>query len=262
MAGVELNIVSTAKIAEPVSSNAPAQEAIRRTPEVKTADAARVKQQVEAEKPKKKTEPKRQEAALENVVARSKDGDTVQVSEDGATELEESREGIVVAESAEASYEPEKEENFSIERPEIQETERPEIELPEVETPEITLLGSGEDEVDGPPFNEYSTGQMEAFYQDGDISAYTYNTEISRREALHEQIMEENREFGDKMSEVTQTASRVEQSDFAVETAVNSESKIDVKDRLDAVNSTDDAQKAATRASEEEGRLWDYQLRA
>jgi hypothetical protein len=255
MAGVELNIVSTAKMAEPVSSNAPMRETIRRNSDVKTADAATIKQQVEAEKTKETKEPKRQEAdTLENVVARSEDGDTVQVSKDGAEELKESREGAVVYEAEEASYEPEKEEDFSI--------ERPEIEPPVVETPEVVLLGSDEDEVDGPPFNEYSTGQMEALYQDGDISAYTYNTEISRREALHEQIMEENREFDEDMSELTKNASRVEQTDFTVEAAINSESKFDVKDRLDAVNSTDEARKAAARASEEEGRLWDYQLRA
>lgn len=255
MAGVELNIVSTAKMAEPVSSNAPMRETIRRNSDVKTADAATIKQQVEAEKTKETKEPKRQEAdTLENVVARSEDGDTVQVSKDGAEELKESREGAVVYEAEEASYEPEKEEDFSI--------ERPEIEPPVVETPEVVLLGSDEDEVDGPPFNEYSTGQMEALYQDGDISAYTYNTEISRREALHEQIMEENREFDEDMSELTKNASRVEQTDFTVEAAIKSESKFDVKDRLDAVNSTDEARKAAARASEEEGRLWDYQLRA
>ena len=255
MAGGELNIVSTAKMAEPVSSNAPRRETIRRNSDVKTADAATIKQQVEAEKTKETKEPKRQEAdTLENVVARSEDGDTVQVSEDGAAELKESREGAVVYEAEEASYEPEKEEDFSI--------ERPEIEPPVVETPEVVLLGSDEDEVDGPPFNEYSTGQMEALYQDGDISAYTYNTEISRREALHEQIMEENREFDEDMSELTKNASRVEQTDFTVEAAIKSESKFDVKDRLDAVNSTDEARKAAARASEEEGRLWDYQLRA
>jgi len=255
MAGVELNIVSTAKMAEPVSSNAPMRETIRRNSDVKTADAATIKKQVEAEKTKETKEPKRQEAdTLENVVARSEDGDTVQVSKDGAEELKESREGAVVYEAEEASYEPEKEEDFSI--------ERPEIEPPVVETPEVVLLGSDEDEVDGPPFNEYSTGQMEALYQDGDISAYTYNTEISRREALHEQIMEENREFDEDMSELTKNASRVEQTDFTVEAAIKSESKFDVKDRLDAVNSTDEARKAAARASEEEGRLWDYQLRA
>lgn len=255
MAGVELNIVSTAKMAEPVSSNAPMRETIRRNSDVKTADAATIKQQVEAEKTKETKEPKRQEAdTLENVVARSEDGDTVQVSKDGAEELKESREGAVVYDAEEASYEPEKEEDFSI--------ERPEIEPPVVETPEVVLLGSDEDEVDGPPFNEYSTGQMEALYQDGDISAYTYNTEISRREALHEQIMEENREFDEDMSELTKNASRVEQTDFTVEAAIKSESKFDVKDRLDAVNSTDEARKAAARASEEEGRLWDYQLRA
>lgn len=263
MAGVELNIVSTAKMAEPVSSNAPMRETIRRNSDVKTADAATIKQQVEAEKSKETKEPKRQEAdTLENVVARSEDGDTVQVSEDGAAELKESREGAVVYEAEEASYEPEKEEDFSIERPDIKAIERPEIESPVVETPEVVLLGSDEDEVDGPPFNEYSTGQMEALYQDGDISAYTYNTEISRREALHEQIMEENREFDEDMSELTKNASRVEQTDFTVEAAIKSESKFDVKDRLDAVNSTDEARKAAARASEEKGRLWDYQLRA
>jgi hypothetical protein len=262
MAGVELNIVSAANLTTQVSSNAPAQENIRRTPEVSTAEAAKVRKQDEAEKTRRQDD-----ATLENVVARSKDGDTVQVSDDGATELEESREGSVVSELKEATaYEPneDKEENFVIDRPEIAEIEKPEIELPEKseEKSEETLLGSEEQEVDGPPFNEYSSGQLEAFYQDGDISAYTYSTEMDRREALREEVIEENRAFDKEMTEVSSVASRVEQESFAVDTAVNSESKIDVKERLAAVNNTDDDKKAAARVSEEEGRLWDYQLRA
>lgn len=271
MAGVELNVVSTANMAKPVSSNAPTRETIRRTPEIKTAESVEVKstQQDEA----KKINTSNQEP-LENVVARSEYGDTVQVSDDGALELEESRQGIVTAEenAPEKASENEKEENFSIERPEIVEIERPEIVLPEVEAPEVELLGSQEVEVEGPPFNEYSSGQMEAFYQDGDISEYTYETEISRRQALHEEIMEENTAFNNQMTEVTASAARTAQADFAIDAALDSESKFDLKDRMTAVNGptentkaavdTNDNQKIAARATEEEGRLWDYQLRA
>ncbi len=271
MAGVELNVVSTANMAKPVSSNAPTRETIRRTPEIKTADTVKVQKQDEAEKPKLN----KKEESLENVVARSEYGDTVQVSEDGANELEESRQGAVVAEEGEASYlanEKDNEENFSIERPEIAEIEKPEIVLPEVKTPEVELLGSQEVEVEGPPFNEYSSGQMEAFYQDGDISEYTYDTEISRRKALHDEIMEENSAFTNKMSEVTASAARAEQADFAIDAALDSESKFDIKDRMTAVNGKDGSSKAsvaidedrkiAARVTEEEGKLWDYQLRA
>ena len=261
MAGMNLNIVSTANMAKPVSSNAPTRETIRRTPEIKTSDTVEVKtkQPEEVEKPKTA-----EHETLENVVARSEYGDTVQVSDDGASELEESRQGIVTAEDRESAYADEKEENFSIERPELVEIERPEIVLPETKekAPEVELLGSGEVVVEGPPFNEYSSGQLEAFYQDGEISEYTYESEINRRKTLHDEILEETKAFTNEMTEVTADASRTQQADFAIEAAIGSESKYDLKDRMDAINSTDESRKAQARVSEEEGRLWDYQLRA
>ena len=54
MAGMNLNIVSTANMTKPVSSDAPTRAAIRRTPEIKTADTveAKTKQQDETEKSK------------------------------------------------------------------------------------------------------------------------------------------------------------------------------------------------------------------
>jgi len=253
MAGVELNTVSTANTTVQVSSNAPVRETIRRTSDVNTAEIAKEKTQKEAADTRQ-----REEDLLENVVARSEHGDTVQVSDDGATELEESREGTVIAEDTSAENTKatanESEENFII--------EQPKIELPEIEKPKIQLPDEQEHEVDGPPFSGYSSSQLEAFYQQGEISAYAYDAEMSRREELREELLDENRSFGDRMAEISGVAERTIQANFAVESAINSESKIDLKDRLDAVNSIDESRKAAARISEEEGRLWDYQLRA
>ena len=260
MAGMNLNIVSTANMTKPVSSDAPARETIRRTPEIKTADTveAKTKQQDETEKSKNVNQ-----ETLENVVARSEYGDTVQVSDDGANELEESRQGIVTAEGRELVYAGD-EEDFSIERPEVVEIERPEIVLPETKekVPEDTHLESDEMTVEGPPFNGYSSEQLEAFYQAGKISEYTYESEMDRRKVLHDEIIEETKAFTNEMTEVTADASRVQRTDFAIETAINSESKFDIKDRMDAINSADESRKAQARITEEEGRLWDYQLRA
>ena len=237
MAGVEL-----------VSSNAPAQEAIRRTSEVKVENTTKT---IEPEQVQKVKEPDHHEE-LENVVARSEDGDTVQVSDDGAEELVESREGAVVAETEEPVAVTRPETDFEIEAPEIVEIETPEIEIPEETT----------EEVDGPPFSGYTSQELQALYQQGMISAYTYNNEVERREAILEAAMGENEEINEEISGISAASNRLAQADFAIETAVNSESKISLDDRLDAVNSTIENEKTQARITEEAGKLWDYQLRA
>lgn len=224
MAGIELNTVATANAQiQQVSSNAPAQENIRRTSEVKADDTVKVKEKEE----------------LENVVARSEDGDTVQVSEDGATELEESLEGTVIAETTEtdrASAEDRKEFDFEIERPVVS--------------------------MDDPPYGEYTTSELETMYQQGEISEYSYNSEMERRESIREAAMGENEEFSKEMGALNSEAQRAEEMNFAIDTAINSESKIDLNDRLAAVDRSVEKEKNQARITEEEGRLWDYQLRA
>ena len=175
-------------------------------------------------------------------MARSEDGDTVQVSEDGATELEESLEGTVIAETTEpaettrASVENREDLDFEIERPEIS--------------------------TDDPPYGEYTTSELETMYQQGEISAYSYNSELERRESIREAAMGENEEFSKEMSALNSEAQRTKEANFALDTAINSESKIDLNDRLAAVDRSVEKEKDQARITEEEGRLWDYQLRA
>ncbi|MCR4674630.1 MAG: hypothetical protein K5675_06445 [Lachnospiraceae bacterium] len=250
MAGIELNnAVSTiATPTQQVSSNAPAQESIRRTSEV-NADTAKVKAddaaKARAEDAAKTKE--RHEKELENVVARSKDGDTVQVSDDGATELSESKDGIVVAESVEL-VDNRTEPDYEIELPEA----------PEIVVPETT----DSFEIDGPPYGGYTAQQLETSYQQGEISAYAYNSELERRAAIREAAMGEVEETSEELGGLDAESERVEQADFAIETAVESDSKIDIEDRMEAINQTVENERTQARLTEEEGRLWDYQLRA
>lgn len=243
MTGIEVNTVSNVNTpALPVSSNAPAQESIRRTSEVKAENAV-------------KEQPKVQPGEeLDHVVARSKDGDTVQVSDDGATELEESLEGAVIAESTVELPESRVEFDFEI--------EAPEIELPELEKPEVVVYDDTADVNAEPPFGKYTTQQLEMMYQQGAISAYNYNAELERRESIREAAMGENEAFTEEMAALSETASRIEQVNFAIEIAVQSDSKIDLNDRLKVVDAAAEKTKDLARMSEEEGRLWDYQLRA
>lgn len=242
MTGIELNkAVSTVTTpTQQVSSNAPAQESIRRTSEVKTDDTAKAKE--------------RHEAELENVVARSKDGDTVQVSDDGATELTESKDGIVVSEKENLAKDERVEYDFEIEKPEIPETEAPK---PEVKT-EITDTGAMEEE----SYARYTEEELEVSYQQGEISAYAFNIEMERREALREAAMGESEELNETMGTLEEEENRTQQTDFAIDTALESESTIDIDDRLEIINRNAEAQRTQARITEEEGRLWDYQLRA
>ncbi len=243
MAGIELNTIATANAqTQQVSSNAPAQENIRRTSEVKAEDTAKVKAEDAAKVKAEDTARAKEKEELENVVARSEDGDTVQVSEDGATELEESLEGTVIAETTEPA---------ETTRTSVENREEPDF---EVERPVIST--------DDPPYGEYTTSELETMYQQGEISAYSYNSELERRESIREAAMGENKEFSKEMSALNSEAQRTKEANFAIDTAINSESKIDLNDRLAAVDRSVEKEKNQARITEEEGRLWDYQLRA
>lgn len=247
MAGIELNTVSAVNTtAQQVSSDAPVRESIRRT-EIKPEEATKVQSE--------DSSGVSTEEELDNVVARSKDGDTVQVSDDGATELEESLEGAVIAETDAQASESRREYDFEI--------EAPEVEVVEVETPQTVLPKEDTSDANAePPFGKYTSQQLEMMYQQGAISPYNYNAELERRENILKAAMGEAEEFSRDMGVLNETSRRVEQVDFAVKSAINSESKIDLSDRLKAVDTATEKTKTQARVTEEEGRLWDYQLRA
>ena len=74
--------------------------------------------------------------------------------------------------------------------------------------------------------------------------------------------MSENEAFSEEMGALNETAYRIELANFAIDTAAQSDSKIDLNDRLKAVDTAAEKTKDQARVTEEEGRLWDYQLRA
>ncbi|MCR4798480.1 MAG: hypothetical protein K5853_08550 [Lachnospiraceae bacterium] len=288
MAGIELNNMlntPTNRMAE-VSSNAPAQESIRRTSEITSGEKATETEKQPDTKEAMKKAAEAREAALENVVARSEDGDTVQVSEDGETELSESTEGNVRAESSDDAAKPTlREDNFEVKAEEDQEraaeiaeraaenakkAQEAAEKAAEIarETIEATQEKAAQEEaeaaedkvvVNGPPFPGYTEQQLETMYLQGDISRADFTTEESRREEIKESVAEENSSVNEDMAQVTAAGRRAQQVDFAIETALESESEIDIETRLAAVSENE---KNQSRMAEEAGKLWDYQLRA
>ena len=279
MAGIELNNMlntPTNRMAE-VSSNAPAQESIRRTSEITSGEKATETEKQPDTKEAMKKAAEAREAALENVVARS---------EDGATELSESTEGNVRAESSDEAAKPTlREDNFEVKAEENQEraaeiaeraaenakkAQEAAEKAAEIarETIEATQEKAAQEEaeaaedkvvVNGPPFPGYTEQQLETMYLQGDISRADFTTEESRREEIKESVAEENSSVNEDMAQVTAAGRRAQQVDFAIETALESESKIDIETRLAAVS---DNEKNQSRMTEEAGKLWDYQLRA
>ena len=199
----------------------------------------------------------RREASLSNVVSRSEDGDTVQVSDDGATELEESVSGAVVSMTA-----GETEAARAAEDIEIEPIEAPEIEP--IEAPEITPVTTGDDsaaERDITSFVGYTDQQVEQMYLEGEISQNDYNNEIARREEIEESGRADREKLSRDMGRLEQADSRNERADFALETATESgNDRVGLSERLQAVDDLFEDRDRAVRRQQEAGRLWDYQL--
>ncbi len=238
----------------------------------------------------------RREANLENVVSRSEDGDTVQVSDDGEKELTDSRSGSVVELERMAAEEPRDERTAEedielqtvstpeiepIKAPEIEPIEVPEIEPIEVELPETEAAAAATattaPETEEQPVREtesdtnvrenitsfagYSDQQVEQMYLEGEISQNTYNREIERREDVRAAESADSTRLNETMGGLEAESKRVERADFAIETAIESgNEKISVDERLKAIDSTITERQDTARRQEEAGRLWDYQL--
>ena len=219
---------------------------------------------------------RRQEETLENVVSRSSDGDTVQVSDEGAEELIESTEGAVVSMEQSAAGETESrisEEDITIEpveAPEITPIEPPEItpveESEVAPTAEAEAALTAEEDEDAASsvvtsFTGYTDQQVEQMYLEGEITQNEYNTEIARREEAREADSERGRQVNEDMRRLGEADSRTRMADFAIDTAVNSgNDRISLDDRLQAVDSVFEDRRDAVRREQEAGRLWDYQL--
>ena len=230
-----------------------------RTQETPVDRAVADRREKERTESDRETEKQRTREDLENVVSVSEDGDTVQVSEDGATELEESASGAVVSRTdAEEKASIREEEDI-----EIEPVEAPEIEP--IEAPEITPIenNTGDDKRQINSFVGYTDQQVEQMYLEGEISQNDYNTEIARREEIEEARKAEGDKFSSDMSRLEEIDSRTERADIAIDMAVKSGNEdIGIKERLDAVDSAFNERQDAARRQEEAGRLWDIQLRA
>ena len=206
----------------------------------------------------REAEKQRRDDALENVVSVSDDGDTVQVSDEGAEELLESTSGAVVSQGetiAEAAREEEDIEIEPIEAPEIEPIEAPEI------TPVDTETATQKQDITS--FAGYTDQQVEQMYLEGEISQSDYNNEIARREEMRASDAADREEFSREMGRLEEADTRTQMADFAIESAVeNGNEKIGLNERLQAVDSVFEDRQDAARRQEEAGRLWDYQLQA
>lgn len=201
----------------------------------------------------------RREETLENVVSVSDDGDTVQVSDEGAQELTDSETGAVISQRQPEDNVLRDEEDI-----EIEPIEAPEIEP--IEAPEITPVTTDDKEDQKreiTSFVGYTDQQVEQMYLEGEISQNDYNNEIARREELEASGREDREQFNNTMGRLEEADSRTEMADFAIETAVEKgNEKIGLNERMKAVDSLFEDRQNVARRQEEAGRLWDYQLQA
>ncbi|MCR5098088.1 MAG: hypothetical protein K6B14_03980 [Lachnospiraceae bacterium] len=204
----------------------------------------------------RETEQQRREDALENVVSVSDDGDTVQVSDEGAQELSESTSGAVISQrqsEAEALRDEEDIEIEPVEAPEIEPIEAPEI------TPVTTDTDDEKREITS--FVGYTDQQVEQMYLKGEISQNDYNNEIARREELEASDRADKEQFNRDMGRLEEADSRTERADFAIENAIeNGNERIGLDQRMQAVDDLFEGRQNEARRQEEAGRLWDYQL--
>ncbi len=206
----------------------------------------------------RETERQRTEDNLENVVSVSDDGDTVQVSDEGAQELTESTSGAVVSQrqtEAEALRDEEDIEIEPIEAPEIEPVEAPEL------TPIAEETETAKREITS--FAGYSDKQIEQMYLKGEISQNDYNMELARREELESAERADREQFNYEMGRLEEADTRTEMADFAIKSGIeNGNEKIGLNERMKAVESVFEDRQNAARRQEEAGRLWDYQLQA
>ncbi len=301
MTGISTPIAPTTRtnaVAENVSIEANASQVASndiRTPvkrEPSAVDSAITgKQDRQAAESGREIAEQRREAALENVVSRSEDGDTVQVSDDGEKELTESRSGSVVelermAAADDLRDERTAEEDIALEpieapeiepikAPEVKPTAAPEIEPIEVEIPKTDTAAAKSTDTETAvrdtesntvrenitSFVGYSDQQVEQMYLEGEISQSTYNREIERREEGRAAESANSARLNETMGELGAEADRVERVDFAIEKALESgNNNVSVDERLKMIDSTLAERQDTVRRQEEAGRLWDYQL--
>ncbi len=218
----------------------------------------------------KKVERRKEE--LKDLVAVSKDGDTVQVSEDGREKLNDENLGRVVIREGQESEEKAKEtEDIRLEHEknelklseDLEAAERKREEVNEQIDQKAKDLKAAQDEVRAEmkgdeeeeeedakitSYSGYTDSQLEQLYLKGDISMLDYNKEISSREKQREASREEDQEFSNNMNADIAKAAQGERDMKAIDTAYGEDSNktLEASDRLQFINAADQMNREAT----------------
>ena len=234
----------------------------------------------------------RREEERENVIARSEDGDTLQVEPEDADITDEDIGEVTARSQNPPQIPPEVEEN---EAPEVEPPEIPPVEVAppppppvtiEVETEaeataavaedgtettaEQTAEAAGEDDTEqavqqtSSNFAGISDDRLEQMYLRGEISRYDYETEIESREAEREQRAEDSGAFSDQMNTIERVGRKVDNDAEAVRDATSERANdtLTAEQRLDIIENLQQDNTEKARREEESSRVWQSQFLA
>ena len=213
------------------------------TKEASSVSKTVTKKKVTAEQTKKQ-ERVSEDNIERDIVAVSKDGDTVAVSKESVVDVQKTSEQM---------------DNENRERE--MDTEKRPIEM--IEAPEIQPIEALEIDVVPTTFTGISDQRVEQMYQDGMISRYDYDKEMTARETAREARIEAVEYYQDDAAKTRTELGRVEREDIMLERAFDDEDTGYTPEiRADVVDSLQQKSAESTRRNEEDQRLWDYQFLA
>ena len=234
----------------------------------------------------------RREEERENVIARSEDGDTLQVEPEDADITDEDIGEVTARSQNPPQIPPEVEE---IEAPEVEPPEIPPVEVAppppppvtiEVETEAEATAAVAEDETEttaeqtaeaadeddteqavqqtSSNFAGISDDRLEQMYLRGEISRYDYETEIESREAEREQRAEDSGAFSDQMNTIERVGRKVDNDAEAVRDATSERANdtLTAEQRLDIIENLQQDNTEKARREEESSRVWQSQFLA
>ena len=206
------------------------------------------KKKVTAEQTKKQE--RVQEDNIErDIVAVSKDGDTVAVSKESVVDVQKTSETKELRENEKDT------------RADVAENEKRPIEM--IEAPEIQPIEAPEITVVPTTFTGISDQRMEQLYEDGTISRSDYDTEMAAREATRKARIEAVEYYQDDAAETRTQMNRVEREDIMLERAFEGTGQGYTPEiRADVVTSLQQQGVETARRNEEDKRAWDYQFLA
>lgn len=235
----------------------------------------------------------RREEERENVIARSEDGDTLQVEPENADIVDESVGGVTARQQTPPPLPPEVEE---IEAPEVEPPEIPPVEVAppppppvtvevETESAEVTATATNAAEENATTaeqtaaaaeeddaaveqtstnFAGISDDRLEQMYLQGEISRYDYETEIESREAEREQRTEDREAFSERMKELEGAGRRADNDAEAIRDATSDRANdtLTAEQRLDIIENLQRDNTEKARREEESSSVWQSQFLA